>query len=105
MKSFLVLLSEKQSNLLNEELLNIHIDFLKKLRTDNILPICGPFTDNSGAVLIINANSLSQAEKIVNADPFIKQQYYKKYVIHEFMTAGDENDWLSNADQTKNNLT
>ncbi|MBV9575950.1 MAG: hypothetical protein JO149_04950 [Gammaproteobacteria bacterium] len=41
MKTFLVLLSEKQSRLLNDGLLKTHIDFLKKLRAGGYLPICG----------------------------------------------------------------
>ena len=104
MKKFLVLLSEKQPHLLNENLLNIHIDFLKKLRADNHLPLCGPFTDNKGALLIINADSLAHAENIIKEDPFIKQKYYKKFAIHEFMVAGEENNWLSDAKQTTENM-
>jgi|HubBroStandDraft_2_1064218.scaffolds.fasta_scaffold218334_2 uncharacterized protein YciI len=104
MKTFLVLLSEKQPQLLSDHMLKLHIDFLKKLRTDNHLPICGPFIDNSGAVLIIKVDSLVQAEEMVKKDPFISQNYYKKYSIHEFMVAGEENNWLSDVKQTKGNL-
>lgn len=95
MKTFLVLLSEKQPHLLNEVLLKTHIDFLKKLCTGGYLPICGPFTDNKGAVLVIKTDSLEHAEKMIKEDPFISQNYYKKFVIHEFMSAGDENNWLA----------
>ena len=104
MKTFLILLCEKQQHLLNDHLLKSHIDFLKSLRVQNYLPICGPFVDNKGAVLIIKADSMEAAEKIIKQDPFINQNYYKKYVIHEFMVAGDENNWLSDAQQTKDNL-
>lgn len=104
MKTFLVLLSEKQPELFSENLLNSHIDFLKKLRSSNHLPLCGPFADNRGALLIINANSLVHAESLIKEDPFIKQHYYKKFVLNEFLPAGDENNWLSEAKQTINNL-
>lgn len=104
MKTFLVLLSEKQPQLLNDHMLKSHIDFLKQLRIDNHLPICGPFTDNTAAVLIIKADTITQAEEMVKKDPFISQNYYKKYIIHEFMAAGEENNWLSDVKQTKDNL-
>lgn len=62
MKTFFVLLSEKQSHLLNDVLLKTHIDFLKKLRANGYLSICGPFIDNKGAVLIIKTDSLEHMQ-------------------------------------------
>ncbi|MBV8802562.1 MAG: hypothetical protein JO131_06300, partial [Gammaproteobacteria bacterium] len=104
MKSFLVLLSEKQSDLLNESLLKDHISYLKILRKNGYLPMCGPFSDNQGALLILRANSKSHVEELISCDPFIKQNYYKKYKIHEFTEASDENNWLSHSDQTLKNI-
>jgi len=47
---------------------------------------------------------LGHVEKIIKEDPFISQKYYKKFIIHEFMAAGDENNWLADTHQTKDNL-
>jgi len=55
-------------------------------------------------IIKIQAGSIVQAEEIIKQDPFINQNYYKKYAIHEFVAAGDENNWLSDAQQTKDNL-
>ncbi len=104
MKSFLILLSEKQPELLGMNLLAAHINYLKQLRTAGHLPLCGPFTDNKGAILVIRATSTNHAEKIISEDPFIKEMYYKKYTVQEFIEAGEENNWLSVSDQTINNL-
>lgn len=104
MKSFLVLLSEKQPQLLNESLLQDHISYLKILRKKGYLPLCGPFSDNQGAVLIIRTDLKSHAEELINGDPFIQRNYYKKYEIHEFTEAGDENNWLSSSNQTLKNI-
>lgn len=41
---------------------------------------------------------------MIKEDLFINQNYYKKFVIREFMSAGDENNWLADTQQTKNNL-
>lgn len=104
MKTFLVLYSEKQVHILNDDLLSTHIEFLKKLNMDDRLSICGPFIDNKGAVLIIMADTIMEAEEIIKQDPFIRQNYYKKYVIHEFMVANSDNNWLTDVKQTKDNL-
>lgn len=104
MKSFLILLGEKQPKLLNDNLLQDHISYLKHLSDKGCLPICGPFSDNQSAVLVIRADSKSDAEEIVNSDPFIKNNYYKKFEIHEFMEANEENNWLVPSDQTLNNV-
>lgn len=104
MKSFLILLSEKQPHLLNEDLLQDHILYLKSLRENGYLPICGPFANNQNAVLVIRTDSKSHAEKLINGDPFIKNNYYKKFEIHEFMEANEENDWLARSDQSLNNI-
>lgn len=104
MKSFVIILSEKQPNSLTNNLLTTHVEYLKQLREKQHLPVCGPFTDNKGAVLIIRASSKEEAETLLKGDPFIEQGYYKSYVIHEFMEANDENDWLCDAGQTQSNL-
>src|SRR3990167_8554571 len=104
MKSFLILLSEKQPQLLNNNLLQDHINYLKNLRDNGYLPLCGPFSDNQGAVLVIRTDLKSHAEELINGDPFIKNNYYKKFEIHAFMEANEENDWLASSDQTLNNI-
>jgi len=104
MKSFLVILSEKQPHLLNENLLKDHISYLKTLRKNGYLPLCGPFSDNQSAVLVIRTDLKSHAEELINNDPFIQKNYYKKYKIHEFTEAGDENNWLADSNQTVKNI-
>lgn len=99
MKSFLILLSEKQPHLFNDALLQDHINYLKNLCEKGYLSLCGPFTDNQGAMLVIQTESQSHAEELIMSDPFIKHQYYKKFEIHEFNEANEQNDWLANADQ------
>ena len=100
MKSYLVLLSEKQPQLSSDHLLKAHMDFLKQLRANDQLLLCGPFADNKGAVLIINAESKIHAEEMINQDPFIQQKYYKQFVVHEFIAASDDNNWLADKKTT-----
>lgn len=62
MKYFLILLSDKQANELNNTMLKAHIDYLKEPRVEGYLPLCGPFVDNKGAVLVIQADSKEYAD-------------------------------------------
>lgn len=104
MKHFLVMYSQKQPDIFNDDLLNKHVDFLKQLYLNNHLSVCGPFVDNKGAVLVIIASSIVETDEIINQDPFISQKYYEKYIIHEFTSANAENNWLIDSKQTKDNL-
>lgn len=94
MKQFIILLKDKQRGTLSDDLLHAHVKHLKELKSKNILVICGPFTDNNGAVKIIKARNLEEAEFIANWDPFTKNGYYQNYEIHEFIEANEENNYL-----------
>lgn len=63
MKSFLMILTEKQPKLLNEPLLNKHIKYLQTLREKACLPMCGPFADNQGAMMVINIARIFHANR------------------------------------------
>lgn len=94
MKTFLVLFKNKQPALLTSRLLEDHVAFLKQLHQDDALIICGPFVDNTGAVLIIKSVSTAEAENLILQDPFIQTQYYQQFEIHEFQIANAGNNWL-----------
>jgi uncharacterized protein len=99
MKSFLVLLKDKSQSTLEMSLLEEHIKHLKNINRSSNLIICGPFADDTGAVLIIEASSFEHAENIIQADPFIKSKYYADYTITEFYKAAESNNWLMDHDQ------
>jgi len=94
MKTFLILFKDKQPVLFTSQLLENHVIFLQKLHDDKALIICGPFVDNTGAVLIIKSESRQDAEKLISQDPFIQSHYYKNYSIQEFHEANEKNAWL-----------
>ena len=95
MNSYLVILSNKQSSRLSEELLKAHIAYLKRMRHAKRLPTCGSFTDNTGAVLVVRATSLTEAKAIVKADPFVSERYYETFSLYEFVEVEDGNGWLN----------
>ena len=104
MKSFLVLLKDKQPQLLNSTLLAEHINYLKDLHSKKHLSICGPFSDNQQALLVLKAVSKEQAEQLVSQNPFIQNRFYQNYEIQEFLESNEENNWLIEDEQTLNNL-
>ncbi len=95
-RSFLVILRDKSQQSLSESLLLQHVNHLKQLQHEGSLTVCGPFVDNSGAVLVLQANSVEEINDLVQADPFIKEKYYLDYTITEFHRADETNQWLMN---------
>jgi len=104
MKSFLVILKNKSKSKLERSLLEKHVRHLKNINNSSNLVVCGPFTDDSGAVLIIEANSQHDADTIIRIDPFIKEKFYADYSLTEFYRADESNNWLMEHGQTLGEL-
>ena len=100
MKTFLIQLKDKSTEKLEEMLLHEHIQHLKKLKLSGHLLMCGPFSDDSGAMLVLQANSLESVTSIIQADPFIQNAYYGSYIINEFYEANESNNYLLEHEQT-----
>ena len=47
-----------------------HRKYLAGLKERGQLAVCGPFTDDSGGLIIYEAASSEEAEKLVRGDPF-----------------------------------
>ena len=103
MKKYIVILKNKKRDILTEDLLRGHVEHLKKLEKEGRLFLCGPFTDNEGALQIITAYSFNEAEKSALQDPFIIHGYYE-YILHELIEADRSNNYLVEDKQTVNNL-
>ncbi len=104
MKKFIIILKDKQNGTLTSELLKQHVSHLRNLTALNKLYLCGPFKDDNGALQIIMANKIEDAEELVNKDPFIREKYYNSYSIYELIEANEDNNWLCEDTQTKINL-
>lgn len=52
------------------ELRPTHRQYLSKLKDEGKLAASGPFTDDSGALIIYEAASKEEAEKLLQGDPF-----------------------------------
>jgi uncharacterized protein YciI len=58
-----------------------HRQYLATLRERGQLAASGPFTDDSGALIIYEAVSAEEAEKILQGDPFFHNGIFLKYVL------------------------
>ncbi|MEI2358954.1 YciI family protein [Mesobacillus zeae] len=104
MRKFVAILKDKKKGELTKDLLNKHVEHLKKLNNESKLFICGPFKDNDKAMQILICKNVNEAINFVESDPFIKEGYYATYEVNELIEANEDNNWLLNIPQTLNNL-
>ncbi|GIW79561.1 MAG: hypothetical protein KatS3mg105_1368 [Gemmatales bacterium] len=58
-----------------------HRRYLTSLIEEGKLAISGPFTDDSGALIVYEADSASSAEQLLKDDPFFKNGIFQKYEL------------------------
>jgi uncharacterized protein YciI len=58
-----------------------HRDYLKGLLDSGHLAISGPFTDDSGGLLVYEAETLAEAEALLRNDPFAKAGVFVSWTM------------------------
>jgi uncharacterized protein len=58
-----------------------HRQYLAQLRERGQLAVSGPFTDGTGALIVYEAASSEEAEKLLKGDPFHQNGIFVKYVL------------------------
>ena len=61
-----------------------HLEHLERLRKQGQLVCAGPFTDKAGSLVIIEANTVEQAERIANGDPYFTNGVFERVEVHPF---------------------
>ena len=59
----------------------VHRQYLMSLRERGQLAAAGPFTDDSGALIVYEAASVEEAEKLLQGDPFHQNGIFLTYVL------------------------
>jgi uncharacterized protein YciI len=59
----------------------VHRQYLATLRERGQLAAAGPFTDDSGALIVYEAASAEEAEKLLRGDPFHANGIFLSYVM------------------------
>jgi uncharacterized protein YciI len=58
-----------------------HRQYLVELRQRGQLAASGPFTDDSGALIIYEANTKEEAEQFLQGDPFFQNGIFVRYQL------------------------
>jgi uncharacterized protein YciI len=59
----------------------VHRQYLAGLKAAGQLAASGPFTDDSGALIVYEAASAAEAEKLLQGDPFSQNGIFLRYVL------------------------
>lgn len=59
----------------------VHRQYLSDLRQRGRLAASGPFTDDSGALIIYEAETKEEAEKLLQGDPFHQNGIFVRYQL------------------------
>ncbi|HEY4361519.1 MAG TPA: YciI family protein [Bryobacteraceae bacterium] len=59
----------------------LHREYLAGILKDGHLVLGGPFTDDSGAIIIYEAGSADEAEGLIKADPFATRGVFVKWTV------------------------
>ncbi|WP_416808890.1 YciI family protein [Bacillus thuringiensis] len=71
---------------INENLLNEHLAYLRKLTEQSKLIMAGTYATRDHEVLMFHAESLLEAAAIVEDDPLFKSGYYAKADINQVLS-------------------
>ena len=63
------------------ELRPVHRQYLTDLKAKGRLAACGPFTDDSGALIVYEAATREEAEGLLKADPFNQNGVFVSYQL------------------------
>lgn len=61
-----------------------HLERLHKLQEQRRLVCAGPFADQAGSLIIIEADSLAEAEAFAQNDPYVLEGVFERFEVHPF---------------------
>jgi uncharacterized protein YciI len=64
----------------------VHREYLKSLLAQGKLAASGPFTDDSGALIVYEAATAEEAEQILRGDPFCQNGIFVSWKIRPWNT-------------------
>ena len=62
----------------------LHLERLRKLQDQGKLICAGPFADQAGSLIIIEADSLDEAEAFAREDPYAIKGIFERVEVHPF---------------------
>lgn len=68
-----------------------HLARMETLDAQGRVVLAGPLTDKTGSLIVIEAESLAEAEAFVKEDPYVVHGVFERYEIHPFMQVFPKN--------------
>lgn len=62
-----------------------HLAKLESLNTQGRVILAGPLTDKTGSLIVIEADSLAEAEQFAQEDPYAVHGVFERVEVHPFM--------------------
>ncbi|MBI3767387.1 MAG: hypothetical protein HY271_02710 [Deltaproteobacteria bacterium] len=62
-----------------------HLEHLAPLAAAGRVPLAGPFTDGSGSLIVLEADSLADAWSIVARDPYVVHGIFNQVDVRPFL--------------------
>jgi len=62
-----------------------HLDHLRPLAAAGRVPLAGPLTDGAGSLIVLEADSLTDAWSIVARDPYVVNGIFNEVELHPFV--------------------
>jgi len=59
----------------------VHRDYIQGLKKNGQIAIAGPFIDDSGGLLVYEAETAEQVDALIRDDPFFKEGVFKSWVL------------------------
>ncbi len=84
MPLFIYVLEPIVSRPQKEPIVPQHLKYLEQLAAENKLVFSGPFSDRSGGLVCIQADSIEEARTIANDDPFIVNKVDRIVLLKEW---------------------
>lgn len=78
---------------IDNDIIKNHVDYLRALKSQGKLIICGPFTDYPGGMVMISAENIEEATDIAKSDPLIASGC-KSFEVRTLEVANEENNYL-----------
>lgn len=78
---FAAIIEYSQDKAKIQEVRPAHRQYLASLKERGQLAASGPFTDDSGALIIYEAGSREEAEKLLQSDPFHSNGVFLRYQL------------------------
>jgi uncharacterized protein YciI len=68
---------------LNQKFRQAHLDYLAALVEQEKVHLKGPFVDGTGGMVVYKAESLEEAQKLAEEDPYVKEGV-RRLELHEW---------------------